>query len=73
MNESHNEQFSKIIRTAIEPIGEREPKQDLWHQTQIKLPQTGISVSVFDWALAVLVVILSFLVPEAFFGLLAHL
>ncbi|MGB7201967.1 MAG: hypothetical protein WBD16_06825 [Pyrinomonadaceae bacterium] len=73
MNESHNEQFSKIIRTAIEPIGERELKQDLWHQTQIKLPQTGISVSVFDWALAVLVVILSFLVPEAFFGLLAHL
>ena len=73
MNESRNEQFGKMIRTAIEPIGERELNQDLWHLTQIKLPQTGVSLSVFAWVLAVLVVIFSFLVPEAFLVLLAHL
>lgn len=72
MNESLDE-LSKIIKTAIEPIGEEELKKDLWHQTQIKLPQTGISLSVFDWVLAVFIVILSFFVPEAFLGLLAHL
>jgi hypothetical protein len=73
MNENRDEQFSKIIKNAIEPIGERELKKDLWHQTQIKLPKPGISVSVFDLVLAALAVILSFLVPEAFLGLLAHL
>lgn len=73
MNTSHDEQLNKIIRTAIKPIGEQELQKNLWHQTQIKLPQAGISVSVFDWVLAVLVVILSFLVPEAVLGLLAHL
>lgn len=73
MNESGNDKFSNIIRTAIEPIGVRELKKDLWHQTQIKLPKPGISVSVFDWILAALAAILSFLVPEAFLGLLAHL
>ncbi len=73
MNESRNEHFSKMIRTAIEPIGVQELKKDLWHQAQVKLPQAGISVSVFDWVLATLVVILSFFVPEAFLVLLAHL
>lgn len=73
MNESRDEQFSKMIKNAIEPIGVRELKKDLWHQTQVKLSQARISVSVFDWILAALALILSFLVPEAFLSLLANL
>ena len=73
MNDSRDELFSKMIKNAIEPFGKRELKKDLWHQTQIKLPKTGISVTVFDWVLAVFAVILSFLVPNALLGLLAHL
>jgi len=73
MNDSRDEQFSRIIKNAIEPVGDRALQKDLWHQLQIKLPQPGISVSVFDWVLTALAVILSFLVPEAFLGLLANL
>ena len=73
MNDSSEEQFSGIVRSAIEPIGEREPQRDLWNQVVRKLPKPGISVPVFDWVLVALAVILSFLVPEAFLGLLVHL
>lgn len=73
MNDSHDEQFIRILKNTIEPIGERELQKDLWYQLQIKLPQPGVSVSVFDWVLTALAVILSVLVPEAFFGLLANL
>ena len=73
MNDSSDAQLSKIVKNAIVPIGERELQKDLWRQMQIKLPQPGISVSAFDWVLAALAAILSFLVPEAFLSLLAHL
>lgn len=73
MNHNRDEQFSKIIKTAIKPIGKREFQKDLWHQVEAKLPQPGISVSVFDWVLAALAALLVLLLPEAFFGLLAHL
>ncbi len=73
MNDSRDEQFSRIVKNAIVPVGERELQKDLWHQLQIKLPQPGISVSVFDWILTALAVVLSLLVPEAFLGLLANL
>jgi hypothetical protein len=73
MNENPDEQFRKIIKNAIEPIGERQLQKDLWRQARVKFPQPGITVSVFDWTLAALAVILSFLVPEAFISLLAHL
>lgn len=73
MNSSDEQQFGRIIKSAIEPIGERELQKDLWNQVVHKLPKPGISVSVFDWVLAAFAVILSFLVPEAFLGLLAHL
>ncbi len=73
MNESRDEKFGKIIKNAIEPIGERELQRDLWHQLKVKLPKPGISVSVLDWVLAALALMLSFFVPEAFLNLLAHL
>ena len=73
MSDSDDKQLGKIIKNAIAPIGERELQKDLWHRVQKKLPQPGISISVFDWVFAALAVILSFLAPEAFLGLLAHL
>lgn len=73
MNDSRDERFNRIVRSAIEPIGERELQEDLWNRVVYKLPKPAISVPVFDWVLAALVVILSFLAPEIFFGLLANL
>ena len=73
MNDSRDKQFCEIVKKAIKPMGARELQKDLWNQLRIKLPQPGIYVPVFDWFLAALAVILSFLVPESFLGLLAHL
>jgi hypothetical protein len=73
MNDSRDERLSRIVRSVIEPIGKRELQRDLWNQVVHKLPKPAISVSVFDWGLAALAVILSLLAPEAFLGLLANL
>lgn len=73
MNDSCDKELNRILKKAIEPIGRQELQKDLWQQMLIKLPQPGISVPAFDWVLAAIVLILSFLMPEAYLNLLAHL
>jgi hypothetical protein len=73
MNHSSDEQFSKFVRNAIEPMGEQDLARDLWPRMLLKLQAPGISVPWFDWVLAALVVILCLFVPEAVPGLLLNL
>jgi hypothetical protein len=73
MNDSRDEQFSKLIRQAIKPVKEQELQRDLWPQMLRKIPDSGISVPWFDWVLAALVVIACLFIPESIFGWLLHL
>lgn len=73
MNQSHDEQFSKFVRNAIEPMSEQELQRDLWPQMLLKLHNPGIYVPWYDWVLTALVAILCIFAPEAVLGLLLNL
>lgn len=73
MKGNQDDDIARILRNAITPVGNRETVGDLWPGMQKRMPHHGVSVSIFDWALAALALVLTALSPEAIFGLLAHL
>jgi hypothetical protein len=73
MNHFDDEQFSKLIREAVEPVGEHELSTDLWPRMLRKLDETRPRFSWFDWVLAALAVLVCLLVPGAIPGLLYNL
>lgn len=73
MNNSCDKQLSKLLRKAIEPVRDPKLPKEMWTKTLLKLHKPGISVSLFDWVLAVIVLILCILVPETVIGLFYNL
>lgn len=73
MNRFDDEQFSNLIREAVEPMGDHELSTDLWPRTLRKLDETRPRFSWFDWVLVSLLVLVCLLVPGAIPGLLYNL
>lgn len=73
MNHFDDEQFSKLIREAVGPVGERELSTDLWPRMLRKLDETRPRFSWFDWVLVGLLLLLCLIAPEAIPGLLYNL
>lgn len=73
MKEQGGDKFRKLLQSAIEPLEERELKQDLWPRMLQRLDQQAIRPSWFDWAMVALVLVWLFLFPEVIPGLLYQL
>jgi hypothetical protein len=73
MNHFEDEQFSKLIRDAVEPVGENDLERDLWPRMLQKLDGSRIRFSWFDWVLVSLALLLCLIAPEAIPGLLYNL
>jgi hypothetical protein len=73
MREQSREELRKLLQSAIEPLEERELKQDLWPRMLRRLEQQSIRPPWFDWALVALVLIWFLLFPEVIPGLLYQL
>lgn len=64
MNEPELERLRSLLREALPPMGEREPREDLWPRMLKRLDRRSISVSWFDFALGSLAAATLFAFPE---------
>ena len=73
MSEANNEKIRELLRKAILPVADREPKRDLWPQMLRRLEERPVRVPWFDWALVAVLAIWFFFSPQAIPILLYHL
>lgn len=73
MKNFNDEEFARLLRNAIQPVGDSEPSTDLWPRMLRKMDASPTRFSWIDWVLTALAVLLCILVPEALPGLLYHL
>lgn len=74
MNDFDEERLRKLLRDAIAPVGEQEPRFDLWPKVRTRMQQgRSIQIPWFDWVLAAVVLIVCLLIPETVGSLLLHL
>ncbi len=73
MSEENNGKIRDALGRAIPPVADRELKRDLWPQMLRKLDRQAIRVPWYDWALAALLVVWLYLIPEAILALVYQL
>ena len=73
MNEFHDEEFRKLLRSAVAPVADTELKQDLWPRMLRKLDEKTIGASWLDWVLIALVPVWFFFFPQVIPALFYHL
>lgn len=56
------------LRKAMPPLGDTEPRQDLWPRMLRRLDRAPRRVPWLDWALAVLLLASFFVFPQAVLG-----
>lgn len=73
MKNLNDEEFGRLLRNAVRPVGDPEPSTDLWPRMLRRMDAGHARFSWIDWVLAALAVLLCIFVPEALPGLLYHL
>lgn len=68
-----DEEMIALLKAAVKPMGEVEPKRDLWPAMLARLEQRAGRVPWFDWALAGLAGGLLLFFPELIPVLLYHM
>lgn len=67
------EAMKKLLKTAVSPIKDAEPRRDLWPQMLRRLEAAPSRVPWWDWALLAGTVAAVFLFPSVLPALLFHL
>ncbi len=65
--------LSDELRKLLPPLGDSEPRQDLWPSMLRRLDRAPRRVPWLDWALASLLLASFFVFPQAVFGLFYQL
>jgi hypothetical protein len=73
MKNLNDEQFGRLLRDAVAPVGDPELSRDLWPDMRARLDASRFRVPWFDWVLAALALVLCLIAPGAIPGLLYHL
>jgi hypothetical protein len=73
MNDREIAETRKILRQALQPQREAEPRHDLWPAVLQRLDQHPVRVPWWDWALLAGAIALSCIFPGTIPALLYHL
>ncbi|HEV2195458.1 MAG TPA: hypothetical protein VGR55_07730 [Candidatus Acidoferrum sp.] len=76
IDEESAKEIKKLLKQAIAPAGETEPRRDLWPQVLARLekqPEPLFKVPWFDWALAAILSAVLIFFPGSIPALLYHL
>jgi len=66
-----NEQ--QLLKTALPPVKELEPRRDLWPAMRHKIDEQTIRIPIWDWALIAAVLAWIAIFPKSALALLYHL
>ena len=66
-----NEQ--QLLKTALPPVKELEPRRDLWPAMRHKIDEQTICIPIWDWALIAAVLAWIAIFPKSALALLYHL
>jgi hypothetical protein len=69
----NDERLKQMIKKAVTPVTDVEPKRDLWPSVLQRIEQHPLRVAAFDWLLAAAVLVWAVVFPEALVALLYHL
>lgn len=72
MNEHDDRRIRDLLRAALPPLGELEPRRDLWPRMLRRLDERRLLLRWYDWALLALGVLWSMAFPQAIPALLYH-
>ncbi len=77
MKEDQYDSVRRLLREAVAPVGDGEPRRDLWPKMQARLRSSEIqertAVPWYDWALAAAVAAVALFVPVSIPVLLYYL
>jgi hypothetical protein len=65
--------MNELLKSALPPIKDLEPKHDLWPAMRRRIDERTIRVPIWDWALIAAVLALVAIYPQGALALLFHL
>lgn len=51
MSEREPDEMKKLLKAAVEPVGETEPRRDLWPAMLARMARPDVNVPWWDWVL----------------------
>ena len=73
MNEQEMNEMKKLLKEALPPMGEGEPRRDLWPTLLRRMDERTMRVPWWDWALLAGAGLVTLFVPGVIPALLYHL
>ena len=73
MNEREMDEMKRLLKEALPPMGESDPRRDLWPAVLRRLDERTVRVPWWDWALLAGAALLTLFFPGVIPALLYHL